>query len=89
MKGKTKSGFKFTIIDSIKKDFRFWRNVSKSAYEPLKAFGVYEQLLGEEQLDKLENHVESKNGVVDIAKMEKEISDIFEVLGQDNDTKNS
>lgn len=89
MKGETKSGFKFVINDNIKKDFRFWRKLSKLANDPFKAFELYEELLGSEQLDKLEKHVENKQGIAPIDKIEKEISEIFAILGQDSDTKNS
>lgn len=95
MRGETKTGFKFNIRESIKEDFRFWRKVAKLSKEenaeknPFLAFEVYEDLLGEKQLEKLEKHVEKK-GVVSIKDIDEEVSNIFAEIGKtDKEAKNS
>lgn len=87
IKGKTSSGFEFTISKDVKNDYELVENLGELEDNPLILGKIVTQILGKEQTAKLKNHIRNENGIVPIDKMTKEIIEIFKNAGEE--TKNS
>lgn len=86
-KGKTKSGFKFSISASMQNDYEVVELLSELEENPFLLTKLVNSVLGKEQANELKNHVRDKNGVVPTDKMMLEITEIFENSGEES--KNS
>lgn len=87
IKGKTESGFEFTISEDIKNDYELVENLGELEDNPLILGKIVNQILGKEQTNKLKDHIRNEKGMVPTDKMTKEIRDIFATSGEE--TKNS
>lgn len=87
IKGKTSSGFEFTISKDVKNDYELIENLGELEDNPLILGKIVTQILGKEQTTKLKNHIRNENGIVPTDKMTQEIIEIFQKGGEE--TKNS
>lgn len=87
IKGKTSSGFDFTISKDVKNDYELIENLGELEDNPLILGKIVTQILGKEQTAKLKDHVRNENFIVPTDKMTKEIIEIFQKGGKE--TKNS
>ena len=78
--GKTESGFEFELNEEALDDYEMLedlRSFDKGEYGVI--IDVVDKLLGEEQKDRLKDHIRNKEGKVSAQKMMEEITCIFEV----------
>lgn len=87
IKGKTSSGFEFTISRDVKNDYELIENLGELEDNPLILGKIVNQILGKEQTAKLKDHVRNENFIVPTDKMTQEIIEIFRNGGEE--TKNS
>lgn len=87
IKGKTSSGFEFTISKDVKNDYELIENLGELEDNPLILGKIVTQILGKEQTAQLKDHIRNENGIVPTDKMTKEIIEIFQNGGEE--TKNS
>ena len=87
IKGKTSSGFEFTISEDIKNDYELVENLGELDGNPLMLGKIVNQILGKGQTSQLKDHIRNENGIVPTDKMTKEIIEIFQNAGEE--TKNS
>lgn len=87
IKGKTSSGFNFTISKDVKNDYELIENLGQLEDNPLILGKIVTQILGKEQTVQLKNHIRNENGIVPTDKMTQEIIEIFKNSGEE--TKNS
>jgi len=87
IKGKTSSGFEFTISKDVKNDYELIENLGELEDSPLILGKIVNQILGKEQTVKLKDHIRNENGIVPTDKMTQEIIEIFRNSGEE--TKNS
>ncbi len=87
IKGKTSSGFEFTISKDVKNDYELIENLGQLEDNPLILGKIVTQILGKEQTAQLKNHIRNENGIVPTDKMTQEIIEIFKNSGEE--TKNS
>ena len=87
IKGKTSSGFNFTISKDVINDYELVENLGELEDNPLILGKIVRQILGKEQTSKLKDHIRNENGIVPTDKMTKEIIEIFKNGGEE--TKNS
>lgn len=85
-KGKTSSGFEYTLDPERLDDYRLLELLSEAKDNLLKLPSFVEKILGAEQKAALLKHLEDKYGRVPMKKMEQEMTEIFE---QNTETKNS
>ena len=82
IKGKTSSGFQFTISKDVKNDYELVENLGQLEDNPLILGKIVTQILGKEQTSKLKNHSRNENGIVPTDKMTQEIIEIFKNSGE-------
>lgn len=87
IKGKTESGFEFTISEDIKNDYELVENLGELEDNPLILGRIVNQILGKEQAKRLKDHIRNEKGMVPTDKMTEEVRDIFATSGEE--TKNS
>lgn len=85
VKGTTKSGFEFEV-DTDCFDMRLIKAMRKMTSNVIYYDEVFERILGEEQQDRLYDHLEKLYGKASTEKADDEMADIFEQL---NAGKNS
>lgn len=86
IKGKTTSGFPFTISKNTLNDMRIVEAIGMLDKDPTKIAVLVRLVLGDEQTEKLYKHVEEKDKTVPIDK----VSDvIFEIFQSVQELKNS
>lgn len=79
MTGTTSSGFDFEIDESRLDSWELIEDLAAlSDGQELKIVPVAKNLLGEEQLNRLKEHVKEQNGSVSLSAMFKEINEIME-----------
>ncbi len=83
IKGKTSSGFEFQISKDIVNDYELVENLVELEDNPLILGKIVKQILGEEQTQKLKDHVRNEKGIVPIDKMTQEIIEIFQNSGEE------
>ena len=90
IKGKTESGFAFSIDEEARDDMELLDAILKlDAGEKQYMSEVVVRLLGEEQRDKLYDHCRGKSGRVLASKVLAEVNGIFEAIqNSDSDLKN-
>ena len=90
MKGKTASGFAFSVDDDARDDYDLMLAFMKLQNgDPLVLDEAVELLLGKEQKEKLRDHCRSKSGRVLATRVIKEVEEIVSIIGKsDSDVKN-
>lgn len=83
IKGKTSSGFNFTISKEVANDYELIENLGELETNALILGKIVNQILGKEQTTELKNHIRNKNGIVPTDKMTKEIIEIFNNSGEE------
>ena len=86
-KGKTESGFEFEIDERRLNDMRFMVILRKAQTDALLFVDVLEQMLGEEQMEKLFKHLEDEDGYVPVDATGNIVAEIMTLAG--DDVKNS
>lgn len=78
MKGKTSTGFEFSLEDEAMDDYELLEVVSKiDTGDYTLVPSMIEMLLGKEQKEKLKDHIRNKNGKVSVKNMMEEVMEIF------------
>ncbi len=83
IKGKTKTGFEYSVEKSALNDYELIEGLSGLDDNPLLISKVIDKLLGKDQVKKLKDHVRIKDGTVPTDKISEEITDIFENSGEE------
>lgn len=78
IKGKTVTGFTYEVAKENLDNYELLEALGEIEENPLVISKVINLLLGEEQKEKLKEHVRSENGIVSSEKMGEEIKGIFE-----------
>lgn len=78
LEGKTKSGFEFSIPDEALDNMELVETLAGVDANPLLLPRLVTQLLGEEQKQKLYDHLRTESGVVPISLVDDEIMQIFQ-----------
>lgn len=86
LKGKTKSGFEFSIPDEALDNMELIETLAGVDKNPLLLPRLVTQLLGEDQKQELYDHLRTDSGVVPVTKVSDEIMEIFQ---SDQQVKNS
>ena len=86
MKGKTKSGFKYTITESRMDDMELLDKLAELEENPLLLGTVCGMFLGKEQKKALYEHCRNEDGVVKATVIEKEL---VEIMTTSTEGKNS
>ena len=86
IEGKTKSGFKYKIPKENLNNYELIEVISEVEENPLLITKTVNLLLGEEQKEKLKDHLRTKSGTVPTDKMSEEIIEIF---NSQDEAKNS
>lgn len=91
VKGKTDSGFAFTVSDEARDDMELLENLTAISKGDISALPeTIEMFLGVNQKKKLYEHCRGKSGRVSSKKVITELRDIFDKIGKSNDEiKNS
>lgn len=78
IKGKTQTGFTYSVDDDVMDDYDLLETlvgIDKGDYTLITK--MTDMLLGAEQKDKLKEHIRAKNGKVSIKAMLDEVTEIF------------
>lgn len=75
MKGKTESGFKFEISDTVMDDYELLEDLASEDNAKLPRILV--RILGEEQKNRLCDHVRNADGIVTVTAMTNAMQEIF------------
>lgn len=87
MRGKTKTGFVFKIEEEALNDYELLEKMVKADNGDTSLMvGIISDVLGEEQKERLKDHVRNEKGKVPIEKM---IQEFTEILKNNQDGKNS
>lgn len=79
---KTSSGFEFRINEGIMDDWEFFEDMAAgTAVAEVKAM---RRILGDEQYQKLKDHVRDKDGKVSFEAMDRELGEIITAAGAKN-----
>ena len=78
LKGKTKSGFEYEVADETLNNFELIEVLAEVDSNPLLVPKLVKMLLGEEQKNKLSNHVRNEKGIVPVDSISNEIMEIFQ-----------
>lgn len=78
LRGKTESGFEFEIDEDILDDYDFLEMLCKIDDGDVRlTIKMVDKLLGEEQKEKLKNHIKGKSEKVSAKKLLSEVMEIF------------
>lgn len=78
MKGKTTSGFEYELDESALDDYELLEELCElDAGDTSKTISVLNRLLGNEQKERLKEHLRMENGRVPASKMMLEMGEIF------------
>lgn len=86
IKGITKSGFNYAVSKDRLNDYELVEQLAELEENPFILVKVIKGILGEEQTNKLKNHLRKENGTVPADKMEAAVT---EILKAHTETKNS
>lgn len=78
IRGKTKSGFEFELEDDVLDDYELleaFQRIDEGHGE--KSVTLVDRLLGEEQKQKLKDHVRSEKGRVSVKRLMEEVAEIL------------
>ena len=90
VKGKTGTGFEFSVDETLLQNYRFVKrlaHVAKNDYTEF--FDLFTEILGENQEEALIQYLEEKNGQATTEQMAKEFADILKVMQESTPAKNS
>lgn len=87
IKGKTQTGFEYEISPENLNNYELIENIAEMDTNPVMLTKVIKQMLGNDETNRLKEHIRNENGIVEMKKMADEIVDIFQNSG--NETKNS
>lgn len=90
VKGKTGTGFEFSVDETLLQNYRFVKrlaHVAKNDYTEF--FDLFTEILGESQEEALIQYLEEKNGQATTEQMAKEFADILKVMQESTPAKNS
>ena len=82
LKGKTSTGFEFSIPKNTLDNYELVEALGDIDTNPLAVTKVVNLLLGEEQKDRLKEHVRDEQGIVTSTALMKEIEDIFKTQSE-------
>lgn len=85
IKGKTKTGFDFKIEDAVLNDYELLELFAEVDENPLLVPKLVKMILGEDQKNRLIDHVRNENGVAGVDKISIELENI---LTSSAETKN-
>lgn len=85
--GKTKSGFKFEIDETVADDMELLEDMAKADRDTSLFPGIIEKVLGADQKARLYDHVRNENGKVPIRATLDEFIEMMNIAGEK--TKNS
>lgn len=89
VKGKTRTGFKFTCDGKLMHDVEFLEEFAAvQKGDGLEVFDLIKKILGADQKQALYEHIRNEEGIVTTDALHEELSDIFEALGEADETKN-
>jgi len=77
IEGKTSTGFEFKVEENLLDDWELVKKLRKIKEDGLMLVDIAMEILGDEQLEKLENHVR-KNGKVSSRDIDRELGEILE-----------
>lgn len=86
IKGKTKSGFSYSIEESRLNNYELLETIGELDDNPMVISKMVIMLLGKEQTNQLKDHLRTEDGLVPTDKMTDEITEIFQSQAA---TKNS
>ena len=87
--GKTSTGFEFSIKKSMLNNAEFLECYSKIQNgDNLKMFELMDIAFGEDQKKDLYDHIRDEDGIVPMDVLGEELTEIFDVLGKAQETKN-
>lgn len=82
-KGTLKNGFKFAINEDVLDDVELMEDMAAAQGEdPLRVVQVIKKVLGEEQKEKLYNHVRTEDGRVPTSVVSECLTEMFELIGE-------
>ena len=90
VKGKTGTGFEFSVDETLLQNYRFVKrlaHVAKNDYTEF--FDLFTEILGENQEEALIQYLEEKYGQATTEQMAKEFADILKVMQESTPAKNS
>lgn len=87
IKGKTQTGFEYEISPENLNNYELIENIAEMDTNPVMLTKVIKQMLGNDETNRLKEHIRNENGIVEMKKMADEIVDIFQNSGKE--TKNS
>lgn len=89
VKGKTSSGFEYSISKKMLQNVEFLELFAAvQGGDSLKSYAMIEVALGKEQKKALYDHVRDEDGFVMADALSGELTEIFEELGENAETKN-
>lgn len=77
IKGTTNTGFEYEIADDVIDDYELLEIFSELDKNPILLPTAVKKILGEEQKNRLLDHIRDKDGRAKMSAMEKEIINIF------------
>lgn len=77
IKGKTKTGFDFKIEDAVLNDYELLELFAEVDENPLLVPKLVKMILGEDQKNRLIDHVRNENGVAGVDKISIELENIL------------
>lgn len=86
--GETKTGFKFEIDPDIVRDMEFIEIVAEAQGNMLKTPVMVTALLGADQRKRLYDHVRTEAGRVLYEDIDREVTEILDIVNSHKDTKN-
>ena len=85
---RTKSGFEFEKSPEALDNWELLEDLVDLETNSSKIVPVCRRLLGTEGANRLKEHCRDENGKVSVSAVQKEITEIFSLLGEENDEKN-
>jgi len=89
VKGKTETGFSFSIDPDVVRDMEFIELAAASKDDGLMLPALITRVLGEKQKKALYDHVRNKKGLVMVEDISTELEQILLAVNGDAETKNS
>lgn len=89
VKGKTSSGFRFTINPEDVNDMDFLERLGQASADITKMPAIIKEVLGEDQRKKMYDHLRTESGKVPIDKAMELFQEILTVANEERETKNS
>lgn len=77
IKGKTKSGFEYEIPKENLDNYELLERLGEAEQNPLLFPSAFKMFLGEEQMERLKDHIRTDTGVVPASKLMEVINEIM------------